>query len=222
MSEWERRWREGLIGFHQTRPSWALETYGSELSHDGPGRVLVPLAGKSLDMLWLEARGHSVLGVELVELAVSSFFREAAREPEVRPLQGAPGKSYRHRDIELLAADIFDVGEPQAGPLKGAFDRAALIALPENARRRYVPHLVSLLGPRAPVLLVSLDYAPEAMNGPPFRVPEEEVRGLFSGLGALEKLEERDALAESPRFRERGLSWMTESVYLFRKSGDAG
>lgn len=221
MSDWERRWREGRIGFHQDRPSWALVRFGPELFRPEAGRVLVPLAGKSLDMRWLADRGHAVLGVELVERAVAAFFEEAGYAPQVRALPSGRGTSYQHGRLELLAADIFDVGPEEAGRLGGAFDRAALIALPERDRRRYVPHVTSLLAPGAALLLVSLDYDEGAMEGPPFRVPDPEVEALFAGLGTLEKVEERDALAESPRFRERGLSRLTESVFVFRKPGDA-
>ena len=39
----------------------------------------MPLCGKSLDMVWLAAQGHEVLGVELAPLAVEQFFAENAQ-----------------------------------------------------------------------------------------------------------------------------------------------
>ena len=35
--------------------------------------VIVPLCGKSLDMLWLAEQGYSVVGLEMVEEAVMAF-----------------------------------------------------------------------------------------------------------------------------------------------------
>ena len=44
-----------------------------------PGsRVLVPLAGKTLDVAWLAQQGHAVLAVELSPIAVGQFFEEHA------------------------------------------------------------------------------------------------------------------------------------------------
>ncbi|MFO1505908.1 MAG: hypothetical protein U1F23_02325 [Lysobacterales bacterium] len=45
-----------------------------------PGaRVLVPLCGKTLDMLWLAEQGLHVLGVDLAPLAIESFLHERPR-----------------------------------------------------------------------------------------------------------------------------------------------
>ena len=45
---------------------------GSELS------VLVTMCGKSVDLLWLCSRGHSVTGVELSSIAVEQLFQESS------------------------------------------------------------------------------------------------------------------------------------------------
>lgn len=62
------------------------------------------------------------------------------------------------------------------------------------------------------MLLIKIDYDQSEMNGPPYAVGEAEVRELFHGL-RIEKLYEHDCLEDEPRFRERGLSWMSEAVY---------
>ena len=36
----------------------------------------MPLCGKSLDMKWLAEQGHSVVGIDIVELAAQQFFTE--------------------------------------------------------------------------------------------------------------------------------------------------
>jgi thiopurine S-methyltransferase len=220
-SEWERRWSEGRIGFHEDRVNWALEKYARAVFPDPTSRILVPLAGKSVDLRWLEARGHTVVGVELVELAVRSFFDEDGRTPEVQPLEGVQGTRFLAGRIEFFAANIFDVRRTHTGLAGGLFDRAALIALPQVERARYVEHLGTLLAPGAPLLLVTLDYDEGAMSGPPYRVPEEEVRALFAGRGEIEVLESRDALPSNPRFEERGLRRLVETVYRFTNGGGA-
>ena len=58
------------------REYWTQVTGGSE------GTVLVPLCGKSLDMIWLAQQGHRVIGVELSDVAVESFFSENGLEAQ--------------------------------------------------------------------------------------------------------------------------------------------
>ena len=42
----------------------------------GPLSILVTMCGKTLDLLWLCSRGHSVTGIELSSVAVDEFFKE--------------------------------------------------------------------------------------------------------------------------------------------------
>ena len=74
---WQQRWHEGRIGFHQDRvDAAAASNTGHRSALPQGSRVFVPLAGKSLDMPWLAAQGHRVLGVELSRIAVEQFFDE--------------------------------------------------------------------------------------------------------------------------------------------------
>jgi len=65
------------------------------------------------------------------------------------------------------------------------------------------------------MLLITVEYDPRKMEGPPFSVPESEVRSLFLGF-SVDKLHEQDCLDEEARFKERGLDWMKEVVYRIR------
>ncbi|HEX5661999.1 MAG TPA: thiopurine S-methyltransferase, partial [Xanthomonadaceae bacterium] len=67
---WRQRWRDGQIGFHQQQATPLLEQYWDAIDAPAGSCVFVPLCGKSLDMPWLAARGHRVLGVELSQQAV--------------------------------------------------------------------------------------------------------------------------------------------------------
>lgn len=222
---WHQRWQRGEIGWHSDAINRHLADYWPALGVPAHGRVLVPLAGKSLDMLWLAGRGHRVVGVELSPIAAEAFFRENGLEPEVTDLSPAPFVRMARDELVLLVGDFFDLSVDVLGAAHGAsidavYDRAALIALPPNLRPAYARHLSSLLeasaapGTAPPKsLLITLDYAQSRMQGPPFAVSEAEVRGLFGDRFLTEKLASIDALAESPRFAERGLDWLTEHVY---------
>ena len=70
---WHQRWADQQIGFHQSTPTPLLLKHWSALGIAPGATVFVPLAGKSLDMAWLAAQGHRVLGVELSQRAVDDF-----------------------------------------------------------------------------------------------------------------------------------------------------
>src|SRR5690606_4810097 len=95
---WLERWRDGRTHFHQTRVTPLLAKYWPTLELPAGCKVLVPLSGKSLDMVWLAEQGHRVLGVELSSLAVEQFFAENNLTPSVR--DGDQGRYYTAGDIE--------------------------------------------------------------------------------------------------------------------------
>jgi thiopurine S-methyltransferase len=78
-----------------------------------------------------------------------------------------------------------------------------------------VRQLKSLLAPGGVMLLISLEYDLKKMDGPPFTVPESEVRKLFLDF-SVDKLHEHDCIDEEARFKERGLDWMKEVVYRIK------
>jgi len=141
---WRRRWREGRIGFHQEAIDPHLLRHLPGLADrvgaaHPPLRTLVPLCGKSRDLLWLGEEGHRVTGVEIAPEACAL----CASEQQLSPLSPPAGaeRAWR-RDLpgggrlDLLQGDILDLptpspdGEGDAGPgWDLIWDRAALIAL---------------------------------------------------------------------------------------------
>lgn len=212
---WLQRWRENQIGFHQTRTTPALERYWSTLELPRGSGVFVPLAGKSLDLLWLAAQGHRVLGVELSALAVEQFFAENGLAPTVR--ESRYGRHHVAGAIELIHGDAFALDEPALAGCAGVYDRAALIALPPAMRVRYVGELYARLPAGCRGLLITLEYPQPQKKGPPFSVEEAEVRALYEPRWSVERLERRDVLAEEPRFVAEGLTALNSAVYRLRR-----
>ena len=73
---WQERWQRGEIGFHKAATNPLLQQWWPRLALGGAESVLVPLCGKSLDLIWLRAQGHQVLGVELARSALEAFGEE--------------------------------------------------------------------------------------------------------------------------------------------------
>lgn len=208
---WHERWQRGEIGWHLDQVNAHLAEHWPRLGLPPGGQVLVPLCGKSRDLLWLAAQGHRVLGVELSPLAVAGFFAEQGLTPEGH--RDGPFACYQVDEIRLLCGDFFALGPEQVGAVTAFYDRGALIALPPELRDPYADHLTALTRPGSRGLLITLEYVQAEMAGPPFSVPEDQVKTLFGGAFRIERLVHLDVLAENPGLAARGLSRLQEGVY---------
>ena len=213
---WLQRWRDGRTGFHNERVAPLLCKHWPVLALPPRSRVFVPLAGKSLDMLWLAAQSHRVLGVELSELAIAQFFAENGLEPDVR--ESSYGVHHVAGDIELIRGDAFALDAAALADCAAVYDRAALIALPPDLRARYVGELYARLPIGCRGMLVTLEYPQHEKNGPPFSVDEAEVRERYAPLWSVDLLERRDILDAQPGFVAEGVTALATTVYRLEKT----
>ena len=227
---WQKKWDEDSIGFHQATVNKRLEQYWPKVLRTDTSSadrvtsaegscVFVPLCGKSLDMLWLHSHGHKVLGVELSEKAVKAFFDENKLGYEVR--ETSDFIHYEGMDnasgISILVGDFFAMRDTHCQECVTYYDRAAMIAMEPQLRRKYAAHLSTVLPSGARGLLLTIDYDQAQMKGPPFSVSDENVTELLGGAFYIEEL----ALFSGPRhvgsLAQRGLETLDERVYLLNK-----
>lgn len=217
---WLQRWREGRTGWHRDAVMPLLEKHWAALDLPPGSRVLVPLCGKSLDMLWLSAQGHDVIGVELSPVAVESFLRE--NQLYARSKAKADGTWFKVTNppggsIEIINGDLFAVAAATLAECNAFYDRAAMIALPAPLRERMAHDVYSRLGAGSRGLLIVLDYPPNQMQGPPFSVDAHEVQRLFTSQWDVQESERRDIFGDDPHFAEQGVTSLHTSVYALRK-----
>jgi len=214
---WLRRWENGQTGFHQGRVMPLLQKHWPGLDLAPASRVLVPLAGKSLDVAWLASQGHRVLAVELSPLAVEQFFAEHKLRPAIR--ETPEGRLYQADGIDFLCGDIFDLEPRTLAGCQAFYDRAALIALTPELRARYLDHVYGNLPAGCRGLLLTLEYPQSEMDGPPFSVPRAEIEARCAGRWGIDTLETRDVLAHEPKFAARGVTRMETVVYRLTATG---
>lgn len=216
---WLQRWRDNHTGFHRDRPMPLLAKYWPTLALPVNSRVLVPLAGKSLDMLWLAAQGFRVLGVEVSPLAVQQFLTENALTATQH--DSPQGRHYVAGSIELICGDVFDLDEAALQSCAAVYDRAAVIALPPPLRQRYADELYGRLPASCRGLVITLQYPQHEMDGPPFSVDKSMMHALFDREWQVETLECRDILASEPDFAAQGVHDLHTGVYrLDRRAAD--
>lgn len=208
---WHERWQKQEIGFHQRTVNDLLQKHWAQLGVERGGSVFVPLCGKSLDMVWLAQQGHRVIGAELSEIAIDEFFAGHGLHPAAKTIGRFLVKSAAA--YEVWCGDFFELPHEAVAGVAGVYDRAALIAFPPATQQSYVAKLAALVPARAPILLVTLDYDPDQMSGPPFATPRRQVHRLFAERYEITELACRSALDDSPRFRQRGLTALEECAY---------
>lgn len=208
---WLQRWHDNQIGFHQDKPTPLLLKHWPAIGMPVGATVFVPLAGKSLDMVWFASQGYRVLAVELSPLAIKQFISEHGIVPEVR--ESRYGTHYVAGNVEIIQGDVFALDAAALQDCSVVFDRAALIALPAELRKRYAQEVYTLLPQNCRGLLITLEYPQHEKNGPPFSVAEAEVRALYEPQWHVEVLERRDILAQQPGFSGEGVTALDTVVY---------
>ncbi|MBT8081411.1 MAG: thiopurine S-methyltransferase [Gammaproteobacteria bacterium] len=202
--DWLERWQIGRIGWHEPEGNRNLQRHWTLTGR----RVLVPLCGKTPDLLWLEARGNEVVGVELSEIAVVGFFEE-----NDIPCERIDGDlvEYRatDRNISLFCGDYFAI---DAGSFDAHYDRGALVAMPPALRPRYAEHTSSLLSDDAMQFVIAIEYDHEGCVGPPFSLPGPDLLALWPGLREHARID--DTRNAPPKFLEAGLQRLHEVVWI--------
>lgn len=201
--DWLQRWQEGRTGWHETGGNRSLQRHW----HASSKRVLVPLCGKSKDLVWLEQLGNEVVGVELSEIAVAAFFEENALAFDIVAGE-LTAYAARDRRITIYCGDYFSFSE---AAFSGYYDRGALVAIAPDLRESYVRHTRSLLAPDAAGLVVTVEYDQSVASGPPYSISEAAMSELWPELSRVDAVDDTDNCP--PKFRAAGLRQMYEAVY---------
>ncbi|WP_297769351.1 thiopurine S-methyltransferase [uncultured Roseovarius sp.] len=186
---WHDRWQEGRLGFHEGKVNRMLEAHIGALGLVQGQRIFLPLCGKAIDIPWLLSQGYQVAGAELSEIAVHDLFSEMGVTPEVTDT--GRHRRYAAEGVDIFVGDIFELSRDVVGSVDAVYDRAALVALPDDRRARYAAHLAQITD-SAPQLLVTFEYDQSAMEGPPFSITEEEVMRCHGARFAIRVLADED------------------------------
>ncbi|KAJ7386299.1 hypothetical protein OS493_010705 [Desmophyllum pertusum] len=133
---WEQDWTTDKPEFHTDEVNAMLMKQHDDFTRGRTKlRILVPLCGKSLDMIWLAEQGHSVVGVELIRNGIEAFFRDnkltyheksISLSPEIQ----ATVFKAKEKDITLFECSIFDFSvEVAGGQFDCIWDRGSMTAI---------------------------------------------------------------------------------------------
>ncbi|XP_025915315.1 thiopurine S-methyltransferase isoform X2 [Apteryx rowi] len=191
--EWLQRWETGKIGFHKEQRHPLLQKYLDILLNGRSGlRIFFPLCGKAVEMKWLADMGHRVIGVEISEQALKEFFAEHSLPYREEPVPGTSGAKMLQSmsgNISLYCCSIYDLSS-------------------------YASLMISLMEKSSSYLLVTVLYDPNKHKGPPFYVPESEIKSLYGNQCEIKCLQKVNDFSD--RHREWGLDYFLEVLYILK------
>ena len=208
---WISAWDEGRTGFHRGAFNERLLNNFPAFNPQKGQSILVPLCGKTKDLLWLAGLGLKVHGVELYEKAVQEFFSD--NNLAFNKNLDQHFANYTHENILLSAGDFFKLSENSTYDF--IYDRAALVALPESMRRDYANVIKRSLRKGGKCLLVVYEYDQSRMSGPPFSIDLNEIRSLYEDQFSIKLVETTAPDREGPKFST--LDFLKENVYVLEK-----
>lgn len=155
---WKNAWNEGRTGFHLEKFNHKLIQHFPSLNPQPGQKVLVPLCGKTKDLLWLSEQELKVHGVELYEKAVESFFSENDLTPH--KVQDQFFKNYISHNITVSVGDFFKLDAYESYDF--VYDRASLVALPASMRKAYAEVVTRALKPGGKYLLIVFELTKQS------------------------------------------------------------
>ncbi|CAH6800627.1 thiopurine S-methyltransferase isoform X1 [Phodopus roborovskii] len=216
LEEWQDKWVTRNIGFHQEQGHQLLKKHLDTFLKGQSGlRVFFPLCGKAVEMKWFADRGHTVIGVDISEIGIREFFAEqnlSYTEEPFNEIAGAKVFKSSSGSISLYCCSIFDLPRANIGKFDRVWDRGSLVAVNPGDRTRYADIIMSLLGKGFHYLVAILSYDPTKHAGPPFYVPDAELKKLFGTKCSILCLEEANAFEE--RHKAWGIDYIFEKLYL--------
>jgi len=212
MVDWLDRWKKGTTGWHRSDINPQLIENINQLAKTRPQKIFVPLCGASLDMKYLIDQGFHVVGVELSSIAIDRFFNENKIEHKVSKVEDFV--LYQGKNIEIYCGDFFRLKKNYLYDVSCIYDRAALIALNPDLQKKYVRHLKDILPNSSKILLLTMFYPQNEMEGPPFSVGDDNVEDLFSGSKEIKKISSLNEKESSLKPDDLNLKYLFKNVYL--------
>lgn len=215
LSYWQSRWRKNNIGWHMDQVYPPLKKYWPEIELQKRSTVLVPLCGKSLDIVWLMEQEYNVIGVEISALAIRELLQLLGGEFSKR--QKGDFTVFSSQNVALWQGDFLKMESEFLPAIDAVYDKAALIALPPDKRKTYTGTVKNIISSHTKMLLNCFEYEQKEMKGPPFTVFREELDQHYGELFSINLLQKQSLFEQLQKFQSRGLSsYLTEKIYLLK------
>jgi thiopurine S-methyltransferase len=217
---WKNAWSERNIGFHMSETNPFLVSSLKDRVVQKPGACLVPLCGKSLDMIYLRDQGHSVYGFEIARQGILEFFEE--NKIEYVTTKKADFEIFESKNLTIYCGDFFKIQKSDLPDFNLIYDRASNIALPLDMRQNYYKKIRELATDKTEMILMTMSGEDKGEGeygiiiGPPFSITKEETSTAYlESCEKFELVEEKNMKINSKRLRDQGITHRSFLGYYF-------
>lgn len=210
---WISKWEDKAIGFHRADYHPELIKYFDKIEPHSDNKILVPLCGKTKDMLFLKEKGLQISGIEFSDIACEEFFSE--NDLSFTTIEENGFKVFKGSNHSLFCGDFYKY-KPEH-KYQAAYDRAAIVAIDPKSRKAYAKQYSNLLVSGAKLLLLSFEYDQTKVQGPPWSVEETYINEFFGSDFKVEILDSNLVEITSPKFKKNGLEQATQKIYLLTR-----
>ncbi|XP_071964897.1 probable thiopurine S-methyltransferase [Antedon mediterranea] len=193
IDHWKMSWVENSIPFHLLEVHPSLGRHVDKLTKGRDNlTIFFPLCGKAVDMRWLAEKGHKVIGVEISDVAIKTFFKEANLEFTESDIKDGEGKLFMSKDenIKLFQCDMFKYKREFGGMVDAIWDRGALEAIDVDQREFYLKLMLSILKLDGVYLLHCFEFPDGAFETGPHEIKQNEIVEMFGPKCSVDKLED--------------------------------
>ena len=218
---WQKRWQNSDTKLHLSLAHPDLVKHEDKLLKENC-RVLLPLCGKSVDLIYLAHKGHEVVGCDFSDAAIMQFFEEQAIEYSRSQHPTAPFEIFTSTDknISIYKGDFFELNSFIVGKFDAVWDRDAFVAVSPSRRSQYADVLDDVIKEDGKYLLFSVEY--EGYNPiTPFCVTAQDLDDVFGRKFCFSVLETYET-RELPFLNKHGLPEANISLILFDKRQRVG
>lgn len=210
-SFWFKSWDLGgfYTSFHRSDIHPYVLQYMNPESIEGKN-ILVPLCGKTVDMIYLSRFANRVIGVEIVEKAIIQFFEE-----NNLTYNQLDEETYISGNITILKTDFMALSKERIGEIDWVLDRASLVALPFEMRTEYIRTLDRITDVGTKQLIITLEYFP-LINSAPFCIKPTEVEEYYAAGHVINHVEQPN-LPNHGMVRKWGLEYLIEHGFVLIK-----
>ena len=172
---WKARWLNDITEFNQKDPNPFLTHNIASLNLKANAAILVPLCGKSIDMLWLSQQKFNIIGIEISEIACKAFFHDNNLSYQKTFIDGSI--CFSGDRITLVCNDIFQASMNIISGIDAVYDCAALSALPIQIQKKYAIWITNLVKPNS-MLIQTISYDQQQMSPPPYSIELDAITQL--------------------------------------------
>jgi len=212
---WEAEYANGDSSWHRDSVNEKLLSHMEELVGPSAGRngqvqgqaILVPLCGRTVDMIHLYNQGHTVVGCEWVDSVCTQFFTENNIPFTKSPIENFEGSLYQSEDgrlrvyqcdFILLTAELVQI------KFDAVLDIQSLTHINPRDRKQYVRVIRSLVKEEEfRYLLVTIEYKAFEHRGRPHSISYNAVKELFGSFSNIKFVAQLPASAPlNPKWKE--------------------